>query len=67
MVIIAWVQLYATTAEVVAKLILGLMEVKTLSEKTLAMAVIGIEKVRMIHAVVVTVAQPYLLHQELLL
>jgi len=62
----AWVQLYATTAEVVAKLILGLM-VYIILAATLAMAVIGIEKVRMIHAVVVTVAQPYLLHQELLL
>ena len=62
----AWVQLYATTAEVVAKLILGLI-VYLILAATLAMAVIGIEKVRMIHAVVVTVAQPYLLRQELLL
>ena len=62
----AWVQLYATTVEVVAKLILGLI-VYIILAATLAMAVIGIEKVRMIHAVVVTVAQPYLLHQELLL
>ena len=62
----AWVQLYATTVEVVAKLILGLI-VYIILAATLAMAVIGIEKVRMIHVVVVTVAQPYLLHQELLL
>jgi len=50
-------QLYAVTAEAVALLMFGLMVQLILREKTLAVAVIGIAKVRMIHAVVVSVPQ----------